>query len=448
MNNLFNAVNAEFICKSADGKGKLVKTTFKNITNIAESKNSELKTPSEQIDIDKDKVAEIYNCYKNNSAFFLSKCVVTVGCLMHDNVNIYYLIDGQHRMKAIKKLFKNDNINDDILISFQNLKSNSDITNLFMELNKDSEKNLYIVQKEMKDAMKLIELKKLMSDKWAGCYAQKKQEIRLFYTLTEFIEMLDKNKFFSKYYKKLDAKNTKNGAHYDDLVTDINNQIIKVIDDYHKKFFSDLDYLENAKTTGKLNPAEIKMINNRKNMMFSKQNNFISYLCMDHDPYHEYKSQRHKFSKSERDELWESHYDGRTEHVCPIFNCGTIMYKNIPYGFHIGHKISLYNKGTNDIDNLAPICASCNSRMNTTDFDDYNENEKLKYIWKKYKTSECQGDKCNKDINRTNFRYIEFKNKKTTTYKLVCKKCHDRHTIESSESDPDSDSECVSDSDS
>lgn len=443
MNSLFNT---KPICTSADGKGKLIKTTFKQIIDIADSTDSELKTPSEQIEIDKDKVVEIYNCYKKNSSFFLSKIVITIGRLTHDDKNTYFLIDGQHRMKAIKKLIKNDNINDDIVISFQNLKSNTDITSLFMELNKDSEKNLYIVQKEMKDVMKLIELKRLMSNKWAGCYAEKKLEISPFYTLTEFVEMLGKNNFFNKYYKKLDSKNIeceKSGEQYDKLITKISGDIINVIDAHHKKFFSQIGYLENTNSPSKFTPTEIKMINNKKNMMFSKHNNFISHLCMDHDPYHEYKSSRH--TKSQRNKSWEKNNGGKTEHKCPVFRCDEILYKDIPFGFHLGHKKSLSNKGTND-DNFIPVCASCKSAMNTTNFDDYNESVKMEYIWKKYSTSKCQGKNCNKNIDQTNYKYIEFKNKKSTTYNIVCKKCHEKHMKELAESESESESESEYDS--
>ena len=45
--------------------------------------------------------------------------------------------------------------------------------------------------------------------------------------------------------------------------------------------------------------------------------------------------------------------------------------------FHTGHITSEYNGGKIVLDNLLPICANCNNRMGTTNWDVYTENNNL-----------------------------------------------------------------------
>jgi hypothetical protein len=77
--------------------------------------------------------------------------------------------------------------------------------------------------------------------------------------------------------------------------------------------------------------------------------------------------------------------------------------------------------------------------MGTLNYDDYNETRRRHSIWKKYGKDECSMDNCNKDIFEDNFQYISFTNKKKITYKLVCKKCYDKHNESKSESDSSED---------
>ena len=43
--------------------------------------------------------------------------------------------------------------------------------------------------------------------------------------------------------------------------------------------------------------------------------------------------------------------------------------------FHTSHKISRFNNGSDELENLIPLCKSCNLSMGKTNYDDY----KLKY---------------------------------------------------------------------
>lgn len=401
--------------------GSLINITFKEIINVLDNaEDNKLSNPDIQSDLDDDKVDEIYKCYNANKSFFVSKCLITIAYISDDSENTYFIVDGQHRLAAIKKIIDDDDENGNMLISFQKVDSHEQMNNLFSELNKDSEHNSTMIKKSMSEIIKLCELKKKFSQIWKNCYAVKKSQNKYFYALNEFIK--NTNDYFNDRLK--DEK-------LDDIIKDINYE--------QKKFFKKIGYLETA-DDDMYYADERKMIKEQKNMMFCKNNNFIAYLCHNHEPFHEGKKNRYKFSENERKKIWKKHYKSDNCGKCPIFNCNTELYFDVPNGYHLGHIISLNNGGEDDETNVRPICGSCNLKMGTENWDDYNEKVKRKELWKKFgKDEECSMDNCNKDISEDNFQYISFTNKKKKTYKLVCKKCYDKHNESSSESDSSED---------
>lgn len=54
-------------------------------------------------------------------------------------------------------------------------------------------------------------------------------------------------------------------------------------------------------------------------------------------------------------------------HKCPCCNLNEISQQN----FHCGHIVSKFNGGEDIIDNLIPICGSCNSSMGITNMDSF-----------------------------------------------------------------------------
>lgn len=153
-------------------------------------------------------------------------------------------------------------------------------------------------------------------------------------------------------------------------------------------FFKSIGYLKkiDEKDTTKIYKIELDIRGKRDNVMVCKNNNFLSYVCYNHPPYHEYRTERKNRSSVERNKIWKKYYGNKSESNCPIFGCKTMMERDVPYGFHLGHIISLHNKGKDEVSNIRPICCNCNSRMPTENFDDYNNKIKKDYLWKHYKS--------------------------------------------------------------
>ena len=205
------------------GTGKLIQVTFSDIVKINDNNN--VISPVEQIELDENKVNEICESYKNNRSYFISKCVITIGYMEDTDTNIYYIVDGQHRINSVIKLYLNDHINGTMLISLQKMMSLFDVTELFSELNKDSSKSNHFIMKNMKNKMKYIELKKQMENEWKGCYNNKKTTSGDFYSLSAMIKYLDENDYFNNFFSDTDENEDEN------IIISIEN----IIDDLNKK---------------------------------------------------------------------------------------------------------------------------------------------------------------------------------------------------------------------
>lgn len=82
---------------------------------------------------------------------------------------------------------------------------------------------------------------------------------------------------------------------------------------------------------------------------------------------------KQKIPQSVRITVWDT-YIGRSigEKLCNICNTNKIS----QFNFHCGHVIAERNGGKTSINNLRPICKSCNSSMRTMNLDDF----KLKFF--------------------------------------------------------------------
>ncbi len=73
------------------------------------------------------------------------------------------------------------------------------------------------------------------------------------------------------------------------------------------------------------------------------------------------KRQRKPIRKGLRDKVWTNYMGKRFQGLCYCCKIEPITVNN----FEVGHNKSVYSGGSNNINNLRPICRSCNREMGT-----------------------------------------------------------------------------------
>jgi hypothetical protein len=208
---------------------------------------------------------------------------------------------------------------------------------LFKELNYDSHKNIAYVSLGADTAKLADELYETYKDK----PFTKKKGISKLYTLRSFIDSI------SDYMK---------------LFTSIHT-LLEDLESKQRFFISQVDftkhYVEESEciTSNFILPLTLC--------------NFIPYL---HDTtilpeYHgKNKPIPKTISLTLKTQVWATHVG--IEHgttICPVCKVRTIE----QISFHCGHVKAKSKGGQNTIDNLRPICQSCNSSMGTTDMEEF-----------------------------------------------------------------------------
>lgn len=81
------------------------------------------------------------------------------------------------------------------------------------------------------------------------------------------------------------------------------------------------------------------------------------------------KGTRKPIAKLLRDQVWTKYMGNRTQGKCYCCRIIPIHFQN----FEVGHNKSVYSGGTNHINNLRPICRSCNRKMGTKSIEWYRK---------------------------------------------------------------------------
>lgn len=393
-------------------KGFTLTSTFQEITKLMHNReDNNFYDPPFQTDLDDDKIDGIISAFEKNECFFMITGTITIGIHKIDKDSTYYLLDGQHRVNAIKKLNKKDH-NMYISIAFIYINTEEEARTIFEQLNKDSSKSRTYTSLPTFKKIKHEKLKIALETKYKKCIGNTKTEKEDLYTINEFVNAITEENFF-EYHKD-----------------DSNDEIIKFIENENKKFFNYIGYLESANKNKNdiYSAVEIKCIKHLCSIFF-KHNNFIDYLCYKEiTPIHDFKNQRIPITQKERQNIWKKEFKSSNEEKCPIFGCKQPL-ENKKWGFICGHIISVKNGGDNNIDNIRPICAQCNNKMSDENWDDYNEKQKKSYIWKEKFSDDNDGNCkiCEKNITKDNFYIDETISKKGIIgYNIICKKCNNK----------------------
>ena len=105
------------------------------------------------------------------------------------------------------------------------------------------------------------------------------------------------------------------------------------------------------------------------------------------------KPKRKTIPKSVKDKIWNLTF-GREAGVGGCYCCQEQIDSK---SFHAGHIVSVHHGGSNNIDNLKPICATCNLSMGTQNLEEfkkqyYDNDDSMEYefIMENYNCNKCK----------------------------------------------------------
>ena len=281
----------------------------------------------------------------------------------------YYLIDGQHRFRALKKLYEEYAHDIEIFIEIVNIKNNTDLKENYFILNKNTQ--LPEILEIENDKSLLKELMEYFQEKYPDIWSNKSTRIyRPFINFNYFQETLD---YLINEIKVLDSK-----------------KLIKLIEDKN----------ENLKTWDREKFNGITDSQYEKAVKWKFYLGLYSYSSNDKWGYEwarnivfdvtgnkpvKYKIKKKKsIPKKVKDDCWNKFIGKNVGGVfCLVCNNEKIYQNN----FEAGHIISENNGGEILLENLLPICSKCNKSMGTKNMVDWVGKYYPNNIWRFEKKS-------------------------------------------------------------
>ena len=332
--------------------------------------NKDIIIPDYQRELDNDKIEEIIEEVKNNNGY-LNNCtnpIQLASIQIQDNEWSHYILDGQHRFMAITKLPESF---PDLYQSFvlHQCKSEEDAISIFQKLIKGQEK-IYLLSSDIFDndfrESRQYKFREYLKTYYSNHFANSDKN-KWIYTIDSFLKDIGNKNFFQ--IKKL-------------------NTIVKMKDYLFKKlikFSSKVDYKRIVNESSKLlykKELDI-LIECDFTCLGLKNNNFTDYIftCKNNKitPYHNWKECKAVIPKQLKTDVWKTYFNNKIKKRCPITDCKKFITNE---NFSTGHIISEANNGTLKIDNLYPICISCNSKMGTKNWQSFDNNSYQKIIKK------------------------------------------------------------------
>ena len=307
-------------------------TCLEYVLNSSDIITLTLINPPYQTDLNVQKVHDMIESYRTNKEYGRFKNTIVIAVRMVGSTTLY-LVDGQHRVEMIKQI----QVEYPFRVIFYPIHTDNEMRNLFKELNYDSHKNIAYVSLGADKAKLVDDLQKHYSEK---PFTKKKNGSKL-YTIRGFMDKI------SDYVQTFDT--------LPDLIQDIDHKQT----DFISKVTFDRPYVEETECIATNFILPIISCN------------FIDYLK---DPTIQpiYKGKNdvipNNISLTLKRRVWNYHI-GRERGitVCHVCNINIIDQAS----FHCGHVIAKSRGGQNTVDNLRPICQSCNSSMGTMDMNEF-----------------------------------------------------------------------------
>jgi hypothetical protein len=317
------------------------------ITCLNKLKYDLIKCPDFQRLPDHERITEIKEHISNAAIFPI--ITLEIGYLYNE----FYLIDGQHRLAALKQAKM---INYPFEVHLTMVNTNEELKYLFKLINKNTK----------------------IPDEWLL--------INNMNDVKKNMEEIFNNEMIQKIVRSTANPNRPHLSRIqlENMITNLYNEnvIIKAVhfDELNEKYKT---YAENnfPNTTGKQNDELLIKCHDLDcflGMMIVKsdyeilKDNLIKIYKAQEINNIIYISKKQKIHQKIRTMSWEKYLKDTRQKTydikCPISICNNIIN---PHTFQCGHIISENNGGKIEITNLKPICTSCNGSMGIKNWDDY-----------------------------------------------------------------------------
>lgn len=317
-----------------------------------------IQIPDFQRELQLDKIESIIHTFqelhKQDENYFIKHGYTLSLCKLGIKKELY-LIDGQHRLEAIKTLFE-QGYNPEILIRIQLCSSITQMKNDFKLLNSNS--NIPIIYTLFEDEFVqniLIELKNLLKKEYFSSFNRKKTEFGKSnrYHLDSFIELFDIEKI-----KELYLQNCIDSGILFNKLLDINKIIKNKFDNFdllEKKFY--------------INGQDLKIISSTEFYISLSNINWLDKFYDDQldITLNPIKYKKVKIPKSLSKKIYDRDIGDRN-YIGKCFVCETEINRD---SAQVGHIKPEYNGGETNLENLKAICSTCNLSMGTSNMIEY-----------------------------------------------------------------------------
>ena len=272
--------------------------------------------------------------------------------------NNYYIIDGQHRYEAMKRIYNKCPFYK-ISINLIKLDSNFTIENAFQLLNKSKPVPEYVIENTtniLKKA-KLDHFKKLFQNKYKAYISKSNNPRKPNINIDNLLDKLNKSYL-------INCELIINGNDIFEYMEYVNVIYWKYLDTkYNEKCIEKVEKLTDKHVLYICNDIEDDIWLNNKNWMeeYSENKNKSNEQIL---------NKRKKISQRERKIVWEKDFKDKEKGVCKVCNKVEININT----FQCGHIISHKNGGETSFENLKPICVTCNNKMGSSNLYDYMKN--------------------------------------------------------------------------
>lgn len=321
---------------------------YSGITNLELLEKSNIRCPDFQRLLDPKIIEEIEEEHKNNS---YNTILLEIGYLNDE----YYLLDGQHRYQAIKKM---NNKKYELTIHLHKLDTYEELKKLFFLINKntiipddwifiDNHTNIKIHLKEIFGLKIFNQTLKNTKKPFKPNISKQKLNDLIVELYKENFKITSKHIFLlNEYYKNLNPEN------FPCTSGKSNEEYLEIC---KKKYQCFIGMVIQNRDNYDILIDDLKKIYNKEDIEIKTYNNI-----------------KKKIPSNVRENVWKKYLietnQITNEIKCPISFCNKMIDS---FNFECGHIISDYNKGKISLDNLRPICSSCNKSMGRQNWDDF-----------------------------------------------------------------------------